>query len=112
MLLENQASLNEQVRQAKYESARKVQKYYLKCLHQLVNGETNSDTSMSIYTYTNIQIMFMLFIVYCLLAVGGSAERKSCPKHKRTSSAHKTTANNSHYRHKRSFSPSQSQQNL
>ena len=48
MLLENQASLNEQVRQAKYESARKVQKYYLKCLHQLVNGETNSDKSKHI----------------------------------------------------------------
>ena len=39
ILLEYQVSLNEQVRQAKYESARKVQKYYLKCLHQLVNGE-------------------------------------------------------------------------
>ena len=30
--------MDEQITLAKYESARKVQRYYLKCLHQLVNG--------------------------------------------------------------------------
>ena len=38
MLVEKQAHLDEQITLAKYESARKVQRYYLKCLHQLVNG--------------------------------------------------------------------------
>ena len=55
ILLEYQVSLNEQVRQAKYESARKVQKYYLKCLHQLVNGEAES---MQLCTHTGIIQMF------------------------------------------------------
>ena len=57
ILLEYQVSLNEQVRQAKYESARKVQKYYLKCLHQLVNGEAES---MQLCTHTGIIQMFVV----------------------------------------------------
>lgn len=60
ILLEYQASLNEQVRQAKYETARKVQKYYLKCLHQLVNGETNCDKGM--YTH-----LYYLAVALCVI---------------------------------------------
>ena len=63
ILLEYQASLNEQVRQAKYETARKVQKYYLKCLHQLVNGETNCDKSM----YTHLYYLAILVIALCVI---------------------------------------------
>ena len=53
--------MNEQVRQAKYESARKVQKYYLKCLHQLVNGGTNSQESMYIIHVNHIIIVVVVY---------------------------------------------------
>ena len=61
ILLECQANMNEQVRQARYESDRKVQKYYLKCLHQLVNGGTNSQESI---IHVN---MIIVVVVYQML---------------------------------------------
>ena len=79
ILLENQAMLNEQVRQAKYEAARKVQKYYLKCLHQLVNGGKNSDES------TNSQPCHTLSIVSTYIIILQMLLRAQNPNHLITS---------------------------